>query len=65
MLAIVDAVRSAAGVSAPIALGYLWDSRGVNAVLFALFALPVIGTLLYARALMRRRRSPHPLAVPR
>ena len=57
MLSVIDAVRSAAGISAPIALGYLWDSRGVDAVLVALFVLPAVGTVLYARALLRRRAS--------
>ncbi len=57
MLAVIDAVRSAAGISAPIALGFLWESVGVSAVLFTLCALPAVGTVLYAGALFGRRAS--------
>ncbi len=65
MLAVTDAVRSVAGVSAPIGLGFLWDSAGVNAVLLALFALPAVGTLLYLRALSKTRVTGPILAAPR
>ena len=65
MLAATDAVRSAAGISAPLALGFLWDVAGVDVVLFTLFALPAVGTALYASVLVRRRSATSALTVSR
>ena len=57
-LALVDAMRSLAGVLCPLGLGLLWDTRGTEAVLYTLLALPVLGTLGFASLLLRARAQP-------
>ena len=47
MLALQDVVRSVCGITCPIALGLVWDSLGVHAVLVCLVALPAMGALVY------------------
>lgn len=47
MMALGDVVRSAAGVAAPIGLGFTWQARGVEAVMLVLVVLPMIGGALY------------------
>lgn len=42
-LAVVDAMRSLAGIIAPIALGLVWEHHGVNTVLWVLVATPLVG----------------------
>lgn len=55
-LAIPDAMRSLAGIVAPIALGMLWEHQGFEAVLMLLIATPLIGSVLYASAWLRSAR---------
>ncbi len=47
MLAVQDAVRSLAGIAAPITLGLLWDEGGLSTVLVTLVATPAVGALIY------------------
>ncbi len=47
MMALGDLVRSAAGVAAPIGLGFTWQTQGVWAVMLVLLVLPMIGGALY------------------
>ncbi len=46
-LALNDAMRSLAGVVAPIALGWVWEHQGVPLVLLIVLILPMIGTVCY------------------
>ena len=65
-LALNDAMRSLAGVVCPLTLGLLWEAEGVSAVLLALLALPVLGTLAYLGllALHGAARKPASASVP-
>ena len=54
-LAIPDAMRSLAAIAAPLGLGLLWDVAGVDVVLRALVAAPLVGALGYGLALTLRR----------
>lgn len=46
-LALVDAMRSLAGIVCPITLGGLWEREGVLAAMVLILALPLAGTLAY------------------
>lgn len=46
-LALLEAMRSTAGVVCPIALGAVWAHRGVPPVLAILLVLPILGTLCF------------------
>lgn len=56
-LAVPDAVRSVAGIVAPISLGLVWEVYDVDVVLALLLATPVLGVLLFAVGWMRRGRA--------
>ncbi|MFN3184313.1 MAG: MFS transporter [Nannocystaceae bacterium] len=54
ILAVPDAMRSVAGIVAPLGLGMVWDHRGPQAVLWVLTAVPLLGALAYGLTWMRR-----------
>ncbi len=56
-LALPDAMRSLAGIVAPITLGLIWEQRGVDAVLSLLVATPIVGVLAYLVAWSRTRTT--------
>ena len=54
-LSVVDAMRSLAGILAPIGLGWVWERSGVDAVMRALIATPLLGAGLYSVAWLHGR----------
>jgi len=64
-LSLLDAMRGLASVVCPLALGFLWTARGVEPVIGAILALPLLGTLAYLllAQLTRTRLAPAPVTT--
>lgn len=65
-LALIDIVRSFAGIICPIGLGLIWEARDAKTVVYVIAALPVVGTIAYLVMWMshgmRRRAETQPAA---
>ncbi len=55
-LAVVDAMRSLAGIVAPVVLGLVWEQSGIASVFHILIATPLVGAGLYGIAWLSGRR---------